>query len=215
MKNIILTIFLIIISLTTFGQNTNESQIDDDYLVPLGSPFGWERDYNKNIQNILFDGISDKQIIQFLSTSGRKSVLVIEWGMKNQKKSEYTIIFRQCKSWNLYSEGIMDPKKVTVDEYRKPISKDDAMKIEALYSAALSKVRAGVRNGLDGHSYQFATMTQAGKAWFGGKLTGKNKIERLTMLSRKLVTLTKSTLRKCKLSDALVLEIENLTNDFK
>lgn len=216
MKNILLIIFLIFISLTIYGQNTNKSRIDNDHLVPLRSPFGPERHYNMLIQNILFDGISDYHIIQFFfMRSGRESVLVIERDTKNKKKPKYTIVFHHCKASIRNSRDIMDPKKITVGKYRKPISKDDVLKIEGLYFAALSKVSAGLGIFMGGHSYQFATGMQAGRACLRGKLTGKNKIERLVMLSEKLVVLTKSKLRKCKLSDALVLEIEKLTNDFK
>lgn len=214
---VLLIVCLNFISLNIYSQDDNTSRIDSDHLLPLRPQFGIHKNYNLKIQNILFDGISDFQFTQFLSkpSFGYESVLVIEIDTNNVKNPDFNIIYHQCKS-SIWSSLInKDTKEIIVDRFRKPISKEDAMKISNLYSAALSKVCENNKVGIDGNSYDFATMTSAGRAWLGGMPKGENKVEQLVRLSQTLVDLTKSENKTFTLNADLSLKIENLTNEFK
>ncbi len=206
-----------IISPNIYSQDDNTRRVDSDHLLPLQPQFGILKDYNLKIQNILFDGISDIQFIQFLSkpSFGYESVLVIEINSINAKNPDFNMVYHECTSSIGSSLMHKDTTEIIVDKFRKPISKEDAWKISNLYSAALLNVCEDNKFGIDGNSYDFATMTRGGRAWLGGMPKGETKVEQLVLLSQSLVDLTKSKNKTFTLNDDLSLKIENLTNEFK
>lgn len=219
MKNfpiLILIFSLSFLSLPLYGQEKIESQSETDHLQPLRPQFGVHRKYNLQVQNILFEGISDYQVIQFRiqPSFGGESVLVIEVDTANLKEPTFTLVYHKSKSSIWESHLNKDQEKVKIEKLRKPISKDDAMKIADLYSAALSKVCENNSIGLDGNSYFFSDLTKAGRTWLGGNITGKNKVEQLVLLSQELVSLIGSQDKAFRLNNALTQQIELLTNEF-
>ncbi|NBW37153.1 MAG: hypothetical protein EBR30_19450 [Cytophagia bacterium] len=214
MKKLIISLLLLLtFNSTSYSQSNNKIAIDSDHLLPLRPAFGVFKKHNQKIQSILFNGISDFQFTQFL-TYGAESVLVIELDTSNISNPYFSIVYHTCKSSIWASLIHKDSKEIIVEKFRKPISKIDAIKIADLYSAALSKVCESNRTGIDGNSYQFATMTHAGTAWIAGKPNAENKVDRLVLLNNELIELIKNDQEIFSLNGELSMKIEKLTQEF-
>lgn len=216
---IAISIFFLFIftSHTTSGQDKNTAVTDTDHLLPLRPQFGIFKKYNQKVEDILFSGISDFQFTRFLSepSFGAESVLVIEMDTANLNNPTFSIVYHAAKSSIWYSLNDKVSKEIIVEKFRKSISMEDAKKIADLYSAALDKVRENKRFGLDGISYEFATTSQAGRAWVSGAPKSENKIDRLIQLNREFIELIKKGGKKFQISDELSERIDTLTMEFK
>jgi hypothetical protein len=201
----------------TYGQEGNTNPSDTDHLLPLRPQFGISRKYHQKIQDVLFTGISDFQFTRFISrpSFGAESVLAIEMDTSNLNNPTFSIVYHAAKSSIWYSLNDKASKEIIVEKFRKSISMEDAKKIADLYSAALDKVRENKRFGLDGASYEFATMTQAGRAWLAGPCKPESKVERLIQLNHEFIELIKKGGRKFQLSYELLERIDTLTMEFK
>lgn len=186
-----------------------------DHLSPIGQGFGVLKLYNRKIQEVLCDEISDFQIIQFLSqpSFGKESVLAIEIE-KNGEENKFNIVYHKS-SLSIWSSVINNrDDKIVVEKYRKTIFEEDALKISQLYNSALSKVCQNNESGLDGNTYIFSNMAYSGKVWVDTILNPENKLHHLILLSRKFEELTKVPGDIFRLDDVLVEEIEELKSTF-
>lgn len=218
LNNSLLLLFLFtLVGHHTYGQEGNTNPNDTDHLLPLQPQFGIFKKYNQKIEDVLFSGISDFQFTKFISepSFGTESVLVIEMDTANLNNPTFTILYHAAKSSIWYSLNDKASKEIMVKKFRKSISMEDAKKIADLYSAALDKVRENNRFGLDGVSYEFATMTQAGRAWLAGPNKSESKVERLIQLNHEFIELIKKGGKKFQLSDELLERIDTLTMEFK
>ena len=218
LTNSLLLLFLFtLVGHHTYGQEGNTNPNDTDHLLPLRPQFGIFKKYNQKIEDVLFSGISDFQFTKFISepSFGAESVLVIEMDTANLNYPTFSILYHAAKSSIWYSLNDKASKEIIVEKFRKSISMEDAKKIADLYSAALDKVRENNRFGLDGVSYEFATMTQAGRAWLPGSPKNENKIERLIQLNKEFIELIKKGGKRFQLSDELLDRIDTLTIAFK
>ncbi len=218
MRPFILIVFLILsnlLAVNSFAQEATNKNLVSEQLSPIGTGFGMLKLYNRKIQEVLCDEISDFQIIQFMSqpSLGKESVLAIEIE-KNDEVNKFSIVYHQSSS-SIWSSVINNRKdKIVVEKYRKIILEKDALKISQLYNSALSKVCQNSESGLDGNTYIFSNMAYSGKVWVGTNLNPENKLHRLILLSHEFEELTKDPGDVFKLDDVLVQEIEELKSKF-
>ncbi len=218
LTNSLLLLFLFtLVGHHTYGQEGNTNPNDTDHLLPLQAQFGIFKKYNQKVEDILFSGISDFQFTKFISkpSFGAESVLVIEMDTANLDNPTFNIVYHVAKSSIWYSLNDKTSKEIMVEKFRKSISMADAKKIANLYSAALDKVRENKRFGIDGVSYEFATMSQAGRAWLSGAPKNENKINRLIQLNKEFIELIKKGGKRFQPSDEILERIDTLTMEFK
>lgn len=185
-----------------------------DNLRPIGYSFGKNR-YHDEIRRILFDGISEFQVIQYLISPsfGGERVLVIE--IDTATLNTFTIAYHESESNIFQSLGSKRSSEINVKKVRKPIQSDDVYSVMKLFNSALSTVCENNRVGIDGVSYYFSNMARSGKTWKDGTNIGKDRISKLIEVCNQLISTTKSNNQIVVMDKELKIEIENLTEEFK
>lgn len=194
----------------------NITNAQSDHLSPLNDIFAiykYQFEYYSKVRTILFNGLSDRPEIRFLIMPSftPENVLDIEFDRKNNK---YFIVHNICEKMIWSNENWNQSKVLT---YKKGISKESVDLIKALFKIAISKTRYSDDGllGVDGENYQFSINDygiKTGHVWSPGK---GSYMYRLVDIGLQLIELTKYNENPVRLSDKLIKEITDLSNDIK
>jgi len=185
-----------------------------DHLEPVGSIFGINYNYHSRVRQVLFEDMSDFQIMQFIifPSFGSESILAIELDTVDLKNPKFTLVYHKCMKsvWYTWSRG-ENVEDIEVTKYRKEISGESVDLIRNLFNSALNQTKYKGSLGLDGVTYYFIAMTTAGKTWSPNEGT---KMKKLVEIGYALIDLAKDDSEIAELDRELVYKIENLIKEF-
>jgi hypothetical protein len=130
---------LILLFLIAFSGIT-QAQTNNDHLEPVKGIFDiydFQFEYYSQIRKVLFNGLSDKPEIRFLTIPSftPENVLQIDY---DKDKNTYYCVFHICDTIIWYSKN---RENVTVKKYRKAIEKQSVELIKSLYDLAISQTK--------------------------------------------------------------------------
>ncbi|MEQ9166613.1 MAG: hypothetical protein RLO12_10175, partial [Fulvivirga sp.] len=184
-----------------------------DHLEPnngLFEEYEFRLEYFSQIREILFDGLSEQPYAQMVIIPSFSKELV--WQL-NEEGGKYVSVLSTPNHSIWYNQYEKKPKTLKNEISKNEISYESAKLIKELYWAALNTVRYGEdRQGFDGVSYYFSTISEVQKS--GAIWTPKegSKMKKLVDVSQSIIT---ETQKKAKLSDDLTLRIRELILELK
>ena len=181
---------LILLFLIIFSGICN-AQRNGDHLEPANSIFDiydFRFEYYSKVRKVLFDGLSDRPEIRFLTIPSfiTERVLQVDYDENNDK---YYITYHICENSIWYNQYEKKPKQITVKKHKKEIEKQSVELIKSLYKEAIFQTKFQKKDwvGLDGANYYFYTEGNTGTIWSPSDNT---KMAQLVEISNELIRKT-------------------------
>ena len=228
-KKIILSAIICLLCTTAFAQRRH------DHLVPTCGVFdlpGWRFEYHSRVREVLFDGLSDRPIIRFLTMPSFHPERVVEIVEEQHSfpRFPHGVQGRFFIVYHISDRLIWHNREdVKVNKFRTEIDIESVNLIWSLFGVATSQVRFRetiiceelggfiVIVGFDGTSYYFIYTCpsfgiRSGTVW--SPPVG-SKMRRLVDIGNRLIDLAKSEQEKVKFDIEFQKEIQQLIDDLK
>ena len=224
-KKIILSAIICLLCTTAFAQRNH------DHLVPTRGVFDmwdWRFEYDSRVREVLFDGLSNRPIVRFLTLPSFHPERVVEIIGEPDNffiggDRRFFIVYHISEQQIWMNQDLANVK---VQRYRTEIDIESVKLIRSLFGVATSQVRfpetiiceeSGmmiISIGLDGTDYYFIYDCQSGRrsgtVWSPPE---RSKMRRLVDIGNRLIDLAKSEQEKVRFDDEFQKEIQQLIDD--
>ena len=217
-KKIILSAIICLLCTTAFAQR------NDDHLVPTCGVFDmwdWRLEYRSRVRETLFNGLSNRPIIRFLTLPSFDTERVVEI---NREQDSLFIVYHVSEQ-QIWSNNHW--RNVKVKRFRTEIDIESVNLIRSLFGIATSQVRfpetiidesgmMSITVGFDGTTYYFIfdcpSGRRSGTVWSPPE---GSKMRRLVDIGYRLIDLAKSEQEKVRFDTEFQKEIQQLIDELR